>query len=158
MFHGSHQFFELSLFFLPNSLFFDIPLLYYHINLRSLIIYYLFFRYISFFWYLSVSFYILYFIFNCFWAILWLTFWDIRHFISNFITNLFTSGFNCFLSCSFEAVLIASVTDYLAWSEPLWRYWLLTFLLMFLPIFLLAFWVKWRNTWHFTNIQPLDWT
>ena len=98
----STQFFVLNLvdWFWCNIrhlLFFDIPLLYYYINLRSSLtlcilsgdIYiYIFLRYY-------------FLICNCFWIILLQSFWDFPNFICDFIANEFTSCFCWFLNSSF---------------------------------------------------------
>ena len=58
----------------------------------------------------------------------------------------------------FEAVLRASVADFLAWTRSFWLYLLLKFLLTLLPIFLPIFLAKDKNPYPFTNIQSLGWT
>ena len=128
---------------LTNLLFFDIPLLYYYINLRSLIILSFFWRYISFFRYFFIM-----LICNCFWIILLWIFWIFCNPISNFITNQI-SCFCCFFWIAiFEAVLNASLAYCLAWSRWFWLYLLLRFLPMFLPIFLPLLLAKGKNVYN----------
>ena len=87
---------------LTNLLFIDIPLLYYYINLRSLIICRLFFwKYISFFRYFSIKSNFFCFICNFFWIIVWWSSSYFCSFISTFISNQITSYFCCFLNYSF---------------------------------------------------------
>ena len=81
-------------------LLFDIPLLYYYINLGSSIILSFFWRYRNFF----RCFFIM-FIFNCFWIILQWTSWNFLNSISNFITNQITSCFCCFWNYSYWSSL-----------------------------------------------------
>ena len=129
-------------YYLTNLLFFDIPLLYCYINLRSSIVFCLFFwRYTSFLGNSSLcSFVIIY------WTILRWTSWDFCNSISNSITDQINSCFWCFLFFYFlfflfffEVVLSTSVADCLACSRTFWLYLLLTFSFIFLSIFLPIF-------------------
>ena len=80
---------------------FDILLLFYYINLRSVIVRCFFLEiYIFLLVLLYLIFYIL-FHFNCFWVILWWTFWCFHDFMSNCIKNQITSCLCCFLNSSF---------------------------------------------------------
>ena len=129
----STQFFILNLdiwFGVLSSKFiiFDIPSLFYYINLRS---------YITF----CLSFFIM-LIFTFFWIILLWSSWGSCTFISNFMTNqntrcfffswitLFWSSFKC-TCCRLFSML-----------KMFWLYWPLKFLLIFLPIFCSYFLTK----------------
>ena len=98
---------------LTNLLFFDIPLLYCYINLRSSIFLCLSAGDISFFRYFFIM-----LICNCLWIILLWIFWNFCNSISNFIPNQITSCSCCFLNCFFfEKILNASVAEYWACQE-----------------------------------------
>ena len=90
---------------LINLLVFGIPLLYYYINFKSLIIYSLFSADIHFFccWYFSNKSCIFCFTFNCIWTVFSWTFCNFCNFIKNFITNQITSWFCC-LNLSFWSI------------------------------------------------------
>ena len=130
---------------LKNVLFFDIPLLYYYINLRSSKIFCLSSRDIYLCVCISLScsfvtvselFCVDFFLSSC-------------NSVSNFITNQITRCLCCFWVTLFELVLSAPVADYLAWSRSFWLY----LPLKFLPIFL----AKHKNPKPFTNIWSLGW-
>ena len=124
---------------LRHLLLFDIPLLYYYINLRSSIIF------CSFSWdiYLSLDIIILLSIVSEFFygkvvetfAILAVILLRIQSLVAKVI----------FWIALFEAVLSASVGNYFAWSRGFFLYLLLTFLLIFLPMLLPIFLAKETN-------------
>ena len=123
-------------YYLRNLLFFDIPLLYYHINFTSSLFFvFLLDIYIFFFRNLFIM-----LICNRFWVFLLWSFWGFCNFIIDFITNNISKSTQ-FLNCSFWDSLRASVADYLLWSINFWLY----ILLIFLPIFLPIFWAKGKN-------------
>ena len=124
-----------------SLLFFNIPLLHYYINLRSLIICCLFCRYIYIYLYLCIS-------LSC---------------------PIFSSEvFETFVILSeilfpikspvAYAVLNGTVPDCLAWSQSFWLYLLLKVLFIFLSTSFLIFLAKDKNAQPFTNIWSLGWT
>ena len=119
-----------------NILCFDIPLLYCYINLRSLIIWFIFLRYIPFFWYFSIKSCIFCFTFNYFLNILWWKSWDYCNFVSNFIASQITICFCCFMNSSFwSSFKFICVADSLEWSKSFWMHLLFKLVLIFLPMF-----------------------
>ena len=101
---------------LTNLLFFDIPLLYYCINLISSIILCLFWRYIYFY-------------------LLWIL-WNFCNSTSNFITNRITSSFYCFLNYSLWSSFKYISCKSFSINKKFWQYLPHTFLLIFLLILL----------------------
>ena len=89
---------------------FDIPLLYYYINLRSSIIFWVFFwkciSYSRYFYYFYIKSFGFSFTFHCFWTTPWWSSWDFCNFINDFITNRTTCCFVIFRITFFEAVLV----------------------------------------------------
>ena len=98
----------------------DIPLLYYHLNLKSSITSCHFSADMSFF--------------RHFFIILMCNFFVILSAILLSIKSPVACAFFCITL--FEEVLSASVADFLAWSGSVWLHLPLKFLLIFLPIFL----------------------
>ena len=133
-------------YYLTNLLFFCILLLYYYINLRSSIIFYIFYGYI----YLSLG--ILYQIL-CFLFYFQLSSnYPALNFLRPliFYQRLLLSikslvASVVFWIALFEAVLSISVADCLAWSTNSWLYLLLKLFLKSLPIFLPIFLAKDKN-------------
>ena len=118
-------------------LLFDIPLLYYYINLGSSIILSYFWRYRNFF----RCFFIM-FIFNCFWIILQWTSWNFLNSISNFITNQITSCFCCFWNYSYWSSLNCICCRLHSMIKKFWAVLPLGFLPIVLTIFLPTFLAK----------------
>ena len=110
-------------------LFHDIPLLYYYINVSSSIIYCLSSRAIYISFGISIN-------FSSVCGKVSELFCG-EYFKYNFITNKITSCFCGFLNYSFDLVLSASAADFLGWSKSFWLYFPLTFLSIFLPMFLI---------------------
>ena len=130
-------------YYLKNSLFFGVPLLNYYINLRSSICLSFFWRYICFFWYFSMKSYIFYSTASYLFC---------GEVLKAFVTLLAPSwtiklpfAFYVFRIALFEAVCICS--DFRKFFSMIWLYLLLTFLLIFLPIFFLLFLAKVKYPW-----------
>ena len=128
-------------YYLTNWLFFDIPLLSYYINLRSLIIVCIpcWDIYLS----LGIS-------LSC--SVIIISGLFCGEILQAFVILLaillpIKSPVNSavFWITFFEVVLSAFVADCLTWSRSFWQYLPLTFLLIFLPIFLLSFLTKDKN-------------
>ena len=123
-------------YYLTKLLFFDIPLLYYYINLTSSINFCLFSGdiYLSFGISISKS-CIFCFTFNCFWTILWWGFWDFSDFSEILLSTKSPVASAVFWIALFEVVLSASVVDFLAWLGCFWVLTCLSFYLYFLYVF-----------------------
>ena len=125
---------------LTSLLFFDIPLLYHYINLRSSIIFCLFSgdMYFSLGIYLSIPIF-----FASFVTVSELFFSKILEgfliLSAIFLPIKSSVAFAVFWIALFEAVLSASVAVFVAWSRSFCFYLLLKFLLIFLPMLLHIF-------------------
>ena len=147
--------------FLANLLFFDVPLLYYYINLKSLSIITLLHWSSIFFFLLEIHIFLLVFLYQIVYFLfhfqLSLNYSAVKSlrlswFNGNFITNHIRKCFSCFCDCSLEAVLNASAADYLAWSRLFWLYLLLKFTYIFSKkqesIVIYKYSVSWLKIWQ----------
>ena len=88
--------------------------------------------------------------------LLWF-FWNFSIFLAIFLPMKLVAC-AVFWMTLFEEVLSGSVADYLTWSRSVLLYLPLTFLLIFVPVFLSAFFAKDKNLQPFPNIWSLGWT
>ena len=135
--------------FLANLLFFDVPLLYYYINLKSLSIITLLHWWSIFFFLLEIHIFLLVFLYQ---ILYFLFHFQLSLNYSAVITNHIRKCFSCFCDCSLEAVLNASAADYLAWSRLFWLYLLLKFTYIFSKkqesIVIYKYSVSWLKIWQ----------
>ena len=134
------------MYYLTSLLLFDIPLLYCHINLASSIIFYLSSVdiYLSLDISLSNPIYFLLFVTvsELFCGEIFETFVILSAILLPIKSPIASAIFRIAV---FEAVLSASVANYLAWSRSFWLCLLLKFLLIFLSTFFLIFLAKDKN-------------
>ena len=126
--------------YLTNSLFCDISLLHYYINIKSSIFFILSLEIYIFFWCLCIM-----FICNFLWIILRGTSWDHCNIVSNFINNQITNCFCYFFNSSFWRSFECICCRLFSMAKSFWLYLPLMFLLIFLPIFLPLFSAKDKN-------------